>query len=76
MKQFQSPNDFALKGAPPAFDEPLHVGRPNIGSREAFLEYANDIFDRRWLSNNGPFGAAIRATGGRLSRRQTLCRHV
>lgn len=45
---------FAIHGAPPAFPEPLHVGRPNIGSREAFMKLAEDIFDRRWLSNNGP----------------------
>jgi len=25
-----------------------------LGSREAFLRYVNDIFDRCWLSNNGP----------------------
>ena len=36
-------------------DKPaLHVGRPNIGSRESFLARVNDILDRRWLSNNGP----------------------
>jgi dTDP-4-amino-4,6-dideoxygalactose transaminase len=33
---------------------PLHVGRPNIGSRSAFLERVNAILERRWLSNNGP----------------------
>ncbi|KRE43729.1 DegT/DnrJ/EryC1/StrS family aminotransferase [Knoellia sp. Soil729] len=38
----------------PAFETPLHVGRPNIGSRERFLERVNDILDRRWLSNDGP----------------------
>ena len=32
----------------------LHVGRPNMGSRESFLVRVNDILDRRWLSNNGP----------------------
>jgi dTDP-4-amino-4,6-dideoxygalactose transaminase len=40
--------------AQPIFEQPLHVGRPNIGSRETFLKYVGDIFDRRWLSNNGP----------------------
>jgi dTDP-4-amino-4,6-dideoxygalactose transaminase len=30
----------------------LHVGRPNIGSRDSFLARVNDILDRRWLSNN------------------------
>ena len=35
-------------------NNPLHVGRPNIGNRESFLARVNDILDRRWLSNNGP----------------------
>ena len=54
MKSIQSPEDLAINGAEPAFEHALHVGRPNIGDREAFLKYAEDIFDRRWLSNNGP----------------------
>lgn len=54
MKLIQTPQDLAINGAPRAFSTPLHVGRPNIGSREAFLSYANDIFERRWLSNDGP----------------------
>lgn len=53
-KQFHSVKDLAINGAPPAFSEPLHVGRPNIGSREAFLKYVGEIFDHRWLTNNGP----------------------
>lgn len=39
----------------PAFPEPLHVGRPNLGDRERFLERVSTMLDRRWLSNNGPF---------------------
>lgn len=54
MKPILKSQDLAINGAPPAFDQPLHVGRPNIGSRAAFLKYAEEIFDRRWLSNNGP----------------------
>ncbi len=54
MKIIEIPKDLAINGADPAFDQPLHVGRPNIGSREDFLKYAGEIFDRRWLSNNGP----------------------
>ena len=34
--------------------EKLYVGRPNLGSREAFLARVNGILDRRWLSNDGP----------------------
>jgi dTDP-4-amino-4,6-dideoxygalactose transaminase len=37
------------------FDDPLYVGRPNIGDRDAFLARVNEMLDRQWLSNNGPF---------------------
>ena len=47
-------SDLAINDTPPAFSEPLHVGRPNIGDRDSFLERVNDIFDSRWFSNNGP----------------------
>ncbi|MCG7872797.1 MAG: aminotransferase class I/II-fold pyridoxal phosphate-dependent enzyme [Candidatus Thiodiazotropha lotti] len=46
--------DLAINGAEPAFSEPLHVGRPNIGNRELFLQYTEQILDSRWLTNNGP----------------------
>ena len=45
----------AIFGSSPAFAEQLHVGRPNIGNRERFLERMNDILDRRWLSNRGEY---------------------
>ena len=54
MKTIRHRADLAVNGAVPAFDEMLHVGRPNMGDRDAFMAYAADIFDRRWLSNNGP----------------------
>ncbi len=38
----------------PAFREPLHVGRPNIGDRARLFERFDEILDRRWLTNNGP----------------------
>lgn len=47
--------DFALFGGSPAFDEMLHVGRPNIGDRDRLMARLNDMLDRRWLTNNGPF---------------------
>lgn len=47
--------ELAILGGHPAFSEPLHVGRPNIGDRSALLARINDLLDRRWLSNNGPF---------------------
>lgn len=54
MKPVRSPRDLAINGAPPAYEQPLHVGRPNVGSREHFLRLAGEMFDRRWFSNNGP----------------------
>jgi len=42
-------------GGRPAFAEPLHVGRPNIGDRRRLYERLDDMLDRRWLSNNGTY---------------------
>jgi dTDP-4-amino-4,6-dideoxygalactose transaminase len=47
--------DLAIFGGPPAFRDELHVGRPNVGQREAFLERVNDLLDQRWLTNDGPY---------------------
>ncbi len=44
----------AILGGAPAFAEPLHVGRPYVGDREAFLARVADMFDRGWLTNDGP----------------------
>lgn len=54
MKPIRRFADLAINGAPPAFAEQLHVGRPNMGDRDAFMRHVEDIFDRRWLSNDGP----------------------
>ncbi len=47
--------DLALLGGSPAFQEKLHVGYPNIGDRSYLMERMNDILDKNWLSNNGPY---------------------
>jgi dTDP-4-amino-4,6-dideoxygalactose transaminase len=54
MKAIRSREDLAIAGAPPAFVDPVHVGRPNIGDRAVFLSRVNDLLDSRWLTNNGP----------------------
>jgi len=54
MKSIRTQQDLAINGAAPAFEQPLHVGRPNIGSRKTFQKYVEDIFDRGWLTNDGP----------------------
>src|SRR5437667_11739827 len=48
-------DDLAIWGAPPAFKQRRHAGRPNIGNREHLLERIGDLLDRRWLTNDGPF---------------------
>src|SRR5689334_9437085 len=47
--------DLAILGGQPVFAEPIHVGRPNVGDRGRLLARINDMLDRRWLANNGPF---------------------
>ena len=54
MKKIKSKSDLAINGAPPAFAEPLHVGRPNIGDRRGFLARVGQILDSHWLTNDGP----------------------
>ena len=50
-----SVSDLAVFGAEPAFKEKLHVGGPNIGDKNLFLHYVNDMLDRRRFTNNGPY---------------------
>jgi dTDP-4-amino-4,6-dideoxygalactose transaminase len=54
MKKIDSKTDLAIFGATPAFKEKLHVGRPNIGSKQEFLKYVDKIYESKWLTNNGP----------------------
>ena len=44
----------AVFGGQPTFENPLYVGRPNIGDRGAFRDRVNKLLDTRWLSNHGP----------------------
>jgi len=44
----------ALLGDAPAFTEPRHVGRPNLGDRKRLMTRIEEVLDRRWLSNGGP----------------------
>lgn len=53
-KKIQKKSDLAINGAAPAFEEALHVGRPNINNREAFFANVNRALNNLWLTNNGP----------------------
>jgi len=59
------PQDLAIFGRPPAFVEPLHLGRPNVGRREHSLERINDMLSRNWLTNERPF---VRESEKRIAR--------
>jgi dTDP-4-amino-4,6-dideoxygalactose transaminase len=48
-------SDLAYFGGDTTFDEPLHVGRPNIGNRQDFEKRLADILDRHWLTNGGRY---------------------
>ena len=47
--------DLAINGGPPAFSNPLHVGRSNLGDRTRLLEQIEQILDTRWFTNNGKY---------------------
>ncbi|HJT33455.1 MAG TPA: aminotransferase class I/II-fold pyridoxal phosphate-dependent enzyme [Pirellulales bacterium] len=47
-------NELAIFGGPRAFDQPLHVGRPNLGDRGRLLARIDELLDRRWFTNDGP----------------------
>ena len=53
--------ELALFGGTALFEEPLHVGRPNIGNRKKLSERIEDLLDRRWLSNHGPLVGELEA---------------
>ncbi len=44
----------AIFGHPPAFDAPLHVGRPNLPDKQAVLKRIAGVLDSGWLTNGGP----------------------
>ena len=46
--------ELAIFGGSAEFPSPLHVGRPNIGSRNDLFRRINEILDRNWLTNDGP----------------------
>ena len=39
--------DLAIFGGVPTFDEPLHVGRPNLGDRQRLFKRINDMLDQK-----------------------------
>lgn len=46
--------DLAIFGGPPAFQNPLHVNRPNFGNRETFVDRLDGMLENRRFTNDGP----------------------
>lgn len=57
-------DELAIFGGPRAFDQPLHVGRPNLGDRGRLLARIDELLDRRWFTNDGPL---VQEFEGRLA---------
>ena len=55
MKYKNRFSDLAINGGKPMFEQPLHVGRPNIGDKAQLLDRLNTILESRWFTNNGNF---------------------
>jgi dTDP-4-amino-4,6-dideoxygalactose transaminase len=51
--------ELAVHGGRPAFEQPRHVGEPNVTDQAAFLRRVADILERRRFTNNGPFVAEL-----------------
>lgn len=48
------------------FDPPLHVGRPNVGSRAHIHTLVDGMLDRGWLTNSGPLVVELEGEIARL----------
>lgn len=54
MKPILKWKNLAINGALLTFEQQLHVGRPDIGSRKVFMKYVDDVFECRRLNDDGP----------------------
>ncbi|RII07924.1 dTDP-4-amino-4,6-dideoxy-D-glucose transaminase [Streptomyces sp. YIM 130001] len=57
----RTPGDLALFGGPPAFLQPVAVGRPTPVDRTRLFERLNWALDNQWLSNGGPLTCEFEA---------------
>ena len=62
-----APPALALLGAAPAFSETLHVGRPNMADRGAFLARMETLLDSGRLTNLGPMTQAFEREVARVA---------
>lgn len=50
----QQIDELGIFSGVPRFEQPLHVGRPNIGDRNMLMRRIDQVLDSRWLTNHGP----------------------
>jgi len=55
----QHPRD--SNGIVPRFSKPLHVGCPNVGNVERFLDRVRNVFDSRCFTNDGDYVRELEA---------------
>jgi dTDP-4-amino-4,6-dideoxygalactose transaminase len=60
-------DELAIFGGTPAFAQPRHVGRPNIGDPDRVLSLISQALTSRWLTNDGPLVDAFEARVGALA---------
>lgn len=48
-------SELGILGGKPLFAEPIHLGAPELPSRDELLPYIDDILARRWVTNNGKY---------------------
>ena len=48
-------SNLAIMGGEKSYDNPIFVGTPNIQNPDIFFEMMQDIFRRKWLTNNGEY---------------------
>jgi dTDP-4-amino-4,6-dideoxygalactose transaminase len=53
--------ELALFGGTPLFTDTLHVGAPNVGNRAELQRRLEGMFDRNWLTNDGPLVRELEA---------------
>jgi len=54
MKAETAASELAIFGAPPAFANAMHVGRPRLPDQARFLDAVKRILERNILTNDGP----------------------
>ena len=58
----------AILGAPPAFQQTLLVGRPNVPNRDGFMSRIVSMLDSGWLTNHGPMVAEFEARVAQIAK--------